>query len=102
MAVPHDGRIGRTRLRLASMITAEFPELHAPYATPQGYIVDPSALRSQTPIYASPKFDCCSWDADFAGTSGYVHMYSWDTMSELVRRGFDYTREGHEIELSCK
>lgn len=96
MAIPNDRRIGRVRRKLAEMIAAEFPELDLD--------VDPRDLTSQIPIYASDQWDCCSWDADISTYDGSrsFHFYSWDTMTELVRLGFDYTKDGHEIELSAK
>jgi hypothetical protein len=88
------------------MITKEFPELKTPYllGDSQTWVVDPFALLTQIPIYASPGFDCCSWDADFpVRGGGSYHIYSWDTMGEIVKSGgFDYTKEGYEIEISAK
>jgi hypothetical protein len=96
MAIPHDRRVGRVRRKLAAMIEAEFPELDLD--------VDPRDLTPQIPIYASQQFDCCSWDADILTYDGSrsFHFYSWDRMGELVKLGFDYTKDGHEIELSAK
>lgn len=105
MAIPNDRCVGRTRRKLAAMIAKEFPELKTTYllGDNQTWVVDPFALTPQIPIYASPIYDCCSWDADFPlRGGGFYHVYSWDTMGELVKRGFDYKKDGYEIELSCK
>jgi hypothetical protein len=107
MANPRDKRIGRTRLKLAAMITEAFPELEAKYVDIRGrlnrFIVDPYLLTPQIPTYASPKFDCCSWDANLPlKVGGFYHVYSWDRMGELVRLGFDYDKDGYEIELSAE
>jgi hypothetical protein len=92
MAIRNDSRIGRTRLKLARMLTERFPELE---------IVDPFLLQPQIPIYASAQFDCCKWDANLPlKARGSYHVYSWSTMGDLVRHGFDFTKEGYEIELS--
>lgn len=86
------------------MLTKQFPELATPYGDDRfERIVDPFLLTPQYPIYASPQFDCCSWDADLPlKTGGSYHVYSWSTMGDLVRYGFDYTKDGYEIELSEK
>jgi hypothetical protein len=102
MAIRNDSRIGRTRLKLARMLTERFPELAATYGD-DGFkqIIDPFLLQSQIPIYASPQFDCCKWDANLPlKAHGFYHVYSWSTMGDLVRHGFDFTKEGYEIELS--
>jgi hypothetical protein len=96
MAIRYDKRIGRTRRKLAEMIKTEFPELDLD--------VDPRDLIPQIPIYASRQWDCCSWDANVPTIDGSrsFHFYSWDRMTELVKFGFDYVKEGFEIELSMK
>jgi len=106
MAIRNDRRIGRTRRKLAEMITREFPQLKTPYllGDSQMWIVDPYLLSPQIPIYASPMFDCCSWDADFPlRGGGSYHVYSWSTMGEIVKSGgFDYIKENYDIEISPK
>lgn len=96
MAIPHDRRVGRIRRKLAEMIKMEFPELDLD--------VDPRDLTPQIPIYASDQWDCCSWDANIPTIDGSrsFHFYSWDRMTDLVKFGFDYVKDGHEIELSEK
>ena len=109
MAIRNDRRIGRIRFKLARMLAEQFPELKSSYRqremngeTPRK-CVDPFLLTPQIPVYASPKFDCCSWDADLPlREHGSYHVYSWDKMGDLVRHGFDFTKEGYEIELSMK
>lgn len=95
MAIPHDRRVGKTRRKLAEMITIQFPELDLD--------VDPRDLISQIPIYASSQWDCCSWDANIPTVDGSrsFHFYSWDRMGELVKFGFDYTKDNFEIELAA-
>jgi hypothetical protein len=69
------------------MLTARFPELAATYGD-DGFkqIVDPFLLQPQIPIYASPQFDCCKWDANLPlKVRGSYHVYSWSTMGDLVR-----------------
>lgn len=102
MAIRNDPRIGRTRLKLARLLTEKFPELATPYGDDRfKQIVDPFQLQPQIPIYASAQFDCCKWDASLPlKTHGYYHVYSWSTMGDLVRHGFDFTKDGYEIELS--
>ena len=106
MAIRNDKRAGRVRRKLAAMIAKEFPELKTPYllGDNQTWVVDPFLLTPQIPIYASPIYDCCSWDADFPlRGGGSCHIYSWDRMGDIVKSGgFDYTKEGYEIELSAK
>lgn len=105
MANWKDRRIGKTRLRLARRLTETFPELETPYVMANGEtrIVDPLELTPQIPVYASPMYDCCSWDANLPlKNGGSYHVYSWDAMGILTRLGFDYTKDGLEIELSAK
>ena len=109
MAIRSDRRIGRIRFKLAQMLAEQFPELKSSYRqrTMNGesskLCVDPFLLSPQYPIYASPMFDCCKWDADLPlKQHGSYHVYSWSTMGDLVRHGFDYTKDGFEIELSEK
>lgn len=109
MAIRNDRRIGRTRFKLAWMLAERFPELMSSYqqrgtsGDPVRQCVDPLLLSPQYPTYASPQFDCCSWDADLPLKSGgSYHIYSWSTMADLVRHGFDFTKDGYEIELSEK
>jgi hypothetical protein len=108
MAIRNDRRIGRTRFKLAVMLAKQFPELDSRYRqlSMSGQVkraVNPFLLTPQYPIYASPQFDCCSWDADLPLKSGgSYHVYSWSTMGDLARHGFDFTKDGYEIELSEK
>lgn len=104
MAIRSDPRIGRTRLKLARLLTERFPELETPYGDDRfKQIVDPLLLQSQIPIYTSLQWDCCKWDANLPlRTHGFYHVYSWSRMGDLVRHGFDFTKEGYEIELSEK
>lgn len=109
MAIIHDNRVGLIRFRLAQMIAERFPELKSSYrqrnySGPVRKCVDPLKLRPQIPIYASPAFDCCAWDANLPLKEyGSYHIYSWDTMGELVRRGFDVTKvDSFEYELSAE
>lgn len=109
MAIRNDRRIGRTRFKLAQMLAERFPELRSSYrqremnGDPVRLCVDPFLLTPQIPIYTSAQFDCCSWDANLPLQShGSYHVYSWSTMGDLVRHGFDYTKDGFEIELSPK
>lgn len=62
-----------------------------------GLKVDPADLNSQTPVYASPKWDCCSW----YGT-GYLDdlpfsLASWRTMSDCLKRGIEINKDGEVI-----
>lgn len=109
MAIVHDNRVGRVRFKLAQMIAERFPELKSSYrqrsySGPVKKCIDPLKLRPQIPIYASPAFDCCAWDADLPLREyGSYHIYSWDTMGELVKHGFDATKvDPFEYELSAK
>lgn len=108
MAIVNDNRIGRVRFKLAQMIAQRFPELRSfprqrNMDGPVRRCVDPFLLRPQIPIYASPIYDCCSWDADLPLTAGgSYHIYSWDSMTDLVRYGFDVTKTDHrDYELSA-
>lgn len=93
MAIPNDRRIGRTRRKLAAMLEATFP----------GLKIDPFDLTPQIPVYASNNWGCCSWDANVPMEgSGTWHIFSWDRMGALVKHGFDYSKEGREIELHIK
>jgi hypothetical protein len=107
VAIRNDRRIGRVRFKLACMLAERFPELRSSYrqrernGDPVKLCVDPFLLTPQYPVYASPKFDCCSWDADLPlKERGSYHVYSWSKMSDLVRHGFNFTKDGYEIELS--
>jgi hypothetical protein len=83
MATTRRDRVGRVRERLAALISE---------AT--GCTVRPEDLSSQIPHYASPKWDCCSWDGEGTNSLGLpVHYSSWDTMTECVRNGIDVTKE---------
>lgn len=37
---------------------------------------------------AQPKNDICSWEANCSYGGGYVQLYSYDRMTDLVRHGF--------------
>lgn len=106
MAIVNDSRIGRTRRKLAQMIAEKFPELKTPYllGDSQTWVVDPFSLRPQIPVYASAQWDCCKWDANLPLRGyGSYHIYSFDTMGELVKCGFDAVKvDAFEYELSAK
>lgn len=97
MATTSSRRVGRTRIKLAQMLAA------------QGYTVQPDALHSNIPYYATVEFDGCSWDgwgwrtADTErGDWNRVHFTSWDRMTELVRYGFELTVDRGDVELHSR
>ena len=91
MATTKQNRIGKTRKRLAALIEEAIP----------GISLQPEEINSQIPIYASQKWDCCSWYA-FGDLNGLtVAISSWDTMSNCVSRGITCTSTGNlEFEVS--
>lgn len=85
--------IGRTRQRLAEMLTKELGARVAPddFAPVTGY------WRS------SPYADCMRWDG-FVTIEGVPRSIgSWDTMKDCVRHGFTISREtpGHGPRLEA-
>lgn len=81
MATTRSHHVGRTRIRLAKMLTEAFP----------GYEFDPTELHSQIPMYATAQFDCCSWTATGRPPlhrNRVKHVCSWNTMGDCVRKGF--------------
>lgn len=87
MATTSPNRVGRVRERLAALLEEAIPT-----AT-----FDPADLDSQIPIYANPKWDCCSWygDGKDRETGLGVHVSSWNTMTECVRRGITVSQDPH-------
>jgi hypothetical protein len=71
------GRIGRTRHRLAEMLSEAL-----------GEYVDPADIWSQSGAYRTQvKHDALVWGVG-------VRIGSWDTMTDCVKRGFTVTHKG--------
>lgn len=89
MAITSPKRIGRTRIKLAAMLEKAVP----------GVTVDPANLQSQNPYYSSRYFDCCSWTGYGTRNEHWdTYFYSWDTMGDLVKYGFECERERHAFQ----
>ncbi len=70
-------RIGRVRDRLSEMLAEH------------DILIAPDDLRTNR-YYQTKYFDGCSWTGDGRRADGSsVHVWSWDTMTELVRYGFE-------------
>lgn len=88
MATTKDNKVGRTRIKLAAMLSAALSD-HYRYPI----TVEPEDLQSQIPFYAHN--DCVSWTATVAAriptafpgeTVGVaIHLCSWTTMGQIVR-----------------
>jgi hypothetical protein len=88
-------RIGRTRVRLAEMLTA------------LGYTARPEDLRPQYGAWRTDhRLDVCRWEGTVLGLDGMTKMIqSWDTMTACVRRGIEVTpdeRNSLYIDVSAK
>lgn len=95
MATTHQGNVGKTRIKLAKILNAYFPE----------YEFKPEELHSQIPIYASPQFAWCSWfgiGTVKANPELRVHVSSYNTMLEVCQRGIEATRKGQQYEIFAK
>lgn len=89
------GRIGKTRERLAELITAAAKESKG-----AEYVCWPDDLTRNNPSYVNMAKDGVSWD-------GYVrkwgdlykgfHVHSWTPMGELVKRGIVLLPDGELI-----
>lgn len=69
-----------------------------------GVSIDPSKLRPNYG-YNTVKFDGCSWSVMGWYKGRDVNVCSWDTMTELVSRGFTFWEDDRGafcIELSAK
>ena len=88
-------RIGRTRVRLAEMLTA------------LGYTARPEDLRPQLGAWRTDRrLDVCRWEGTVLGPDGMTRLIqSWDTMTACVRRGIEVTpdtRQPSYIDVSAK
>lgn len=74
--IPIRGKVGRTRKRLAELIT----DL-------TGWAVDPERIQRTNPTNQHWE-DCCAWDVWCVGPNGVTaHVYSWSTMKDCVKHG---------------
>lgn len=95
MAITHSTNVGRTRRRLAKLLRETIPGLE----------IDPEDLNSNLPVYARAEFDCASWGGYGRIGKVQVHVYSWDTMGDCLKKGIDYfkpARTSHEFEVCRK
>lgn len=93
MATTNTNRVGVIRIKLAALLEAE------------GFTVYPEDLNSQVPVYANPKWDCCSWYGRGKKGEADVSFASWDTMRECVRDGIFVWKDsgiGHSYEVCPK
>lgn len=77
-------KIGETRWKLADMLREKGIEVYA------------GDLESNREGQNNP-FGEIRWDAYGKHKGKRKRVYSWDTMTELVRRGFVVDEDGHEI-----
>jgi hypothetical protein len=90
MAITFSSRVGKTRIRLAKILNIYFPD----------YEFLPENLDSQIPIYASAKFDNCSWTGSGKlkrNPSVCIVVHSWDTMTKICRNGIHSVDKDFEI-----
>lgn len=79
MATTNNYRVGRVRQKLAELLKEAVPGLE----------IYPQNLHSQTPVYASPKWDCCSWYASGKVNGIQASFSGWDTMSACIKNGIE-------------
>ncbi len=83
--------IGRTRIALAKMLNDKlalrgFDRIH------------PEDLKRTNPNHRHWE-DCCAWDC-WTCEIPRRHIYSWATMTDLVKRGFEIADpKAHDIEV---
>jgi hypothetical protein len=94
MATTHEGRIGKTRWKLAALLMEAIP----------GSYFEPHRLNSQYPAWASAQGGACSWYGDGLLSDGRgVHVYSWDTMTDCVRYGIEIVKSDlRDYEISVR
>ena len=88
MAITFRSRVGKTRIKLASLLEKILP----------GVKFDPADLESQNPYYCSEKEDCCTWMG--SGTrviQGDTYVYSWNRMKDCVRHGISVERDSDAV-----
>lgn len=94
MATTLNNKVGTIRTKLAAMLSEQMQNVEVP----------PEKLNSQIPKLASIVWDCCSWDGwgiDKA-TKMNVHIYSWNTMSDCVKRGIIVSKIDQAYEIMAK
>jgi len=72
--------IGKTRIKLAAMLTEQL-----------GFAVAPTDFWLQDPTHLRAQWDCAAWGADvkFTDADFVAHtICSFDSMTECVRNGF--------------
>ena len=92
MRVSHPGSI---KFRLVEMLCREFGALFSPYD-----------LSSSNPMHIR-LMGLCVWDCfgQMPNSLLKVHVYSWDTMTNCARYGFEairHPRDIHDYELVAK
>ncbi len=78
MSTTKSNKIGKIRTKLAEQLAIKL----------QGLIINPEDLHSQYPIYASAKFDSCSWYCDIENNGESIHIYSYFTMKQCINNDF--------------
>lgn len=68
---------GRVKVRLAEMLRAA------------GFYLEPDDLEDSKGYWRMPQQDVMRWDAWAFSGGRTVHICSWSTMSDCVRRGID-------------
>jgi hypothetical protein len=84
--------IGRVRWKLFEMLTEHFS------------IRTPEDLWMQEGAYRSRYWDLARWGADWRDEKGvYWRVFSWSTMSDCVRYGFEFEPDGvNAFEISSR
>lgn len=96
---PTPKRHGRTRTRLAWMLTKAVHEHHP------GVRLIPDHLWSNRVPHSSGNVCCWGATAPIPGTQGVVVFYSWDTMTECVRNGIVLNLDSdnpHQIQVFAR
>lgn len=104
MATTKPHRIGRTRYKLAQTLQRYLQE-----KLNRTWFVRPEDLNSNFARYATVQMDGCSWDGYARNTCSnrILHVYSYDTMRECVKKGITHVGYGEitlgvfYVEITC-
>jgi len=72
-------KVGKTKQRMAKMLSEQL-----------GTTIDPNDFWAN---YNAEKVGCARWGVWAIINGESVHVYSWDTMTECVKKGFVFSKE---------
>lgn len=95
--------IGKTRIALARLLEEK---LRASESLPL-LSIEPEDLWIQEGAYRNSNWDLARWGCDVRFSGKYFKVYSWDTMTECVKKGIEVmppsgSKDHFEREISSK